>query len=105
MVIGAAERRADLPRAYSIENLSSPTGVVSARINSAKLLLTPKFREQPLFAAALPQRSTKLVAGSPAGIEPTVGVSLILQKTSLRLALSATEIVLSASAERSTGVG
>ncbi|MBK8595367.1 MAG: hypothetical protein IPN83_07220 [Holophagales bacterium] len=68
VAIGAAERGTDLPRAYSTENVSSPTGVVSARTNRAKLLLTPKFREQPLFAAVLPQRSTKLVAGSPRGL-------------------------------------
>jgi len=66
----------------------------------AKLLLTPKLRAQPLFAPALPQRWTTLVAGSPAGMLPTAGVSSSRQYTSLRLALILTEIVLSTSVAR-----
>src|SRR6185295_6013194 len=89
-------------RPSTLQSISS-TGVVIAMICIAKLLLTPKLRWQPLFAAVLPQRSTKLVAGSPVGMEPTVGVSLRRQKVLLREELIRTEIVLSTSAPRLTG--
>ncbi len=76
-----------------------------ARIVIAKLLGMAKFRVQPLLAVALPQRVANPFPTSPTGIPPTTGVSPSLQNTSVRLAVSITVTVLSASVVRSTGTG